>query len=102
MAAWIPGAGFPLRALAAVVAYSRVHTGVHYPGDVLAGVAHRHGRRRGHGARRAAAGQEAGRALGLSLRAPPARVATDDDRAATVRWKGPSPSWTEGPLCSKP
>ena len=38
VAAWIPGAGFPLRALAAVVAYSRVHTGVHYPGDVLAGV----------------------------------------------------------------
>jgi membrane-associated phospholipid phosphatase len=35
--AWIPGAGFPLRALAAVVAYSRVHSGVHYPGDVLAG-----------------------------------------------------------------
>jgi undecaprenyl-diphosphatase len=27
----------PLRALAAIVAYSRVHTGVHYPGDVLAG-----------------------------------------------------------------
>jgi membrane-associated phospholipid phosphatase len=26
-----------LRALAALVAYSRVHTGVHYPGDVLAG-----------------------------------------------------------------
>ena len=33
----LPAAGFPLRALAAVVAYSRVHTGVHYPGDVLAG-----------------------------------------------------------------
>lgn len=33
----VPGAGLPLRALAAVVAYSRVHTGVHYPGDVLAG-----------------------------------------------------------------
>ena len=32
-----PGAAAPLRALAAVVAYSRVHTGVHYPGDVLAG-----------------------------------------------------------------
>jgi undecaprenyl-diphosphatase len=32
-----PAAGVPLRALAAVVAYSRVHTGVHYPGDVLAG-----------------------------------------------------------------
>lgn len=33
----MPRAGVPLRALAAVVAYSRVHTGVHYPGDVLAG-----------------------------------------------------------------
>ena len=32
-----PSAAVPLRALAAVVAYSRVHTGVHYPGDVLAG-----------------------------------------------------------------
>jgi membrane-associated phospholipid phosphatase len=27
----------PLRVLAAAVAYSRVHTGVHYPGDVLVG-----------------------------------------------------------------
>ncbi len=33
----LPAAGFPLRALGALVAYSRVHTGVHYPGDVLAG-----------------------------------------------------------------
>jgi membrane-associated phospholipid phosphatase len=33
----MPAAAFPLRALAALVAYSRVHTGVHYPGDVLAG-----------------------------------------------------------------
>lgn len=33
----LPAAGFPLRALAAMVAYSRVHTGVHYPGDVIAG-----------------------------------------------------------------
>jgi membrane-associated phospholipid phosphatase len=33
----IPWAGFPLRALAAIVGYSRVHTGVHYPGDVIAG-----------------------------------------------------------------
>jgi membrane-associated phospholipid phosphatase len=32
-----PGAALPLRALAVVVAYSRVHTGVHYPGDVIAG-----------------------------------------------------------------
>ena len=32
-----PAAAVPLRALAALVAYSRVHTGVHYPADVLAG-----------------------------------------------------------------
>ena len=32
-----PAAAIPLRALAALVAYSRVHTGVHYPADVLAG-----------------------------------------------------------------
>ena len=32
-----PAAAVPLRMLAALVAYSRVHTGVHYPGDVLAG-----------------------------------------------------------------
>ena len=32
-----PAAALPLRALAAAVGYSRVHTGVHYPGDVLAG-----------------------------------------------------------------
>jgi membrane-associated phospholipid phosphatase len=33
----LPVAGVPLHALATLVAYSRVHTGVHYPGDVLAG-----------------------------------------------------------------
>ena len=33
----LPLAGVPLHVLAALVAYSRVHTGVHYPGDVLAG-----------------------------------------------------------------
>jgi undecaprenyl-diphosphatase len=32
-----PAAAIPLRGLAAVVAYSRVHTGVHFPGDVVAG-----------------------------------------------------------------
>ena len=37
VAASRPELGLPLRTLAAVVAYSRVHTGVHYPGDVLAG-----------------------------------------------------------------
>ena len=34
---FVPAAGVPLRALAALVAYSRVHTGVHFPGDVIAG-----------------------------------------------------------------
>lgn len=33
----MPRAAVPLRALAALVAYSRVHTGVHYPGDVVVG-----------------------------------------------------------------
>lgn len=33
----MPAAGIPLHLVAALVAYSRVHTGVHYPGDVLAG-----------------------------------------------------------------
>ena len=33
----LPAAGVPVRCLAALVAYSRVHTGVHYPGDVVAG-----------------------------------------------------------------
>ncbi len=35
-ATW-PAAAQPLRALASLVAYSRVHTGVHYPGDVVIG-----------------------------------------------------------------
>lgn len=33
----LPLAGFVLRFLAAAVAYSRVHTGVHYPGDAAVG-----------------------------------------------------------------
>lgn len=34
----IPALRWPLRAAAGVVAFSRVYSGVHYPGDVLAGV----------------------------------------------------------------
>jgi undecaprenyl-diphosphatase len=33
----MPQLGIPLRALATAVAYSRVHSGVHYPGDVVVG-----------------------------------------------------------------
>ena len=33
----MPGIAVPLRGLAAAVAYSRVHTGVHFPGDVIVG-----------------------------------------------------------------
>ncbi|MCU1617525.1 MAG: phosphoesterase PA-phosphatase related protein [Frankiales bacterium] len=32
-----PPAGAPLELLAALVGYSRIHTGVHYPGDVVVG-----------------------------------------------------------------
>jgi membrane-associated phospholipid phosphatase len=33
----LPPAAIPLRGLGALVAYSRVHTAVHYPADVVAG-----------------------------------------------------------------
>jgi undecaprenyl-diphosphatase len=33
----LPAVSAPLRALATLVGYSRVHTGVHYPADVVAG-----------------------------------------------------------------
>lgn len=33
----LPHAAVPLHGLAALIGYSRVHTGVHYPGDVVAG-----------------------------------------------------------------
>ena len=33
----LPGLGLPIRLLAGGVAYSRIHTGVHYPGDVVIG-----------------------------------------------------------------
>lgn len=35
----VPVLAIPIRLLAAAVAYSRVHTGVHYPGDVVVGSA---------------------------------------------------------------
>ena len=34
----VPALGLPLGVAAAAVGYSRVHSGVHYPGDVVAGV----------------------------------------------------------------
>jgi membrane-associated phospholipid phosphatase len=37
VSATLPLVGIPLRGLAAAVAYSRVHSGVHYPGDVVVG-----------------------------------------------------------------
>ena len=37
VATTMPAVAVPLRGLATVVAYSRVHTGVHYPGDVIVG-----------------------------------------------------------------
>jgi undecaprenyl-diphosphatase len=37
MANAVPGLGIPLHLASATVAYTRVHSGVHYPGDVIAG-----------------------------------------------------------------
>jgi undecaprenyl-diphosphatase len=37
VAGGLPGVAAPLRTIASVVGYSRVHTGVHYPGDVIVG-----------------------------------------------------------------
>lgn len=37
VAGTMPGLAVPLRGLATAVAYSRVHTGVHFPGDVVVG-----------------------------------------------------------------
>lgn len=33
----LPGVAAPLRTIASAVGYSRIHTGVHYPGDVIVG-----------------------------------------------------------------
>ena len=55
-----PWLGLALRFLAAAVAYSRVHTGVHYPGDVVVG---------------SLIGASTGQAVaGLMERLPPARI----------------------------
>jgi undecaprenyl-diphosphatase len=37
VATTLPAVAVPIRGLAVVVAYSRVHAGVHYPGDVIVG-----------------------------------------------------------------
>lgn len=37
MANAVPGLGIPLHLGSATIAYTRVHSGVHYPGDVIAG-----------------------------------------------------------------
>lgn len=37
VAGGLPGVAAPLRLIASTVGYSRVHTGVHYPGDVVVG-----------------------------------------------------------------
>jgi undecaprenyl-diphosphatase len=65
-----PGLGLALRFLAAAVAYSRVHTGVHYPGDVVVG---------------ALIGASTGQAVaGLVDRLPPVRIPSRSSPAEAV------------------
>lgn len=61
----LPREAVALRALAALVAYSRVHTGVHHPGDVVAGSL--------LGTALAQAVARAARRTQAGLRRPPAR-----------------------------
>ena len=64
-----PWLGLALRFLAAAVAYSRVHTGVHYPGDAVAG---------------ALIGEGTGQAVaGLMDRPPPARRPSRSGRSVS-------------------
>ena len=61
-----PWLGLALRFLSATVAYSRVHTGVHYPGDVVVG---------------SLIGEGIGQAVaGLMDRLPPTRSPARSDR----------------------
>jgi membrane-associated phospholipid phosphatase len=60
----LPATRWPLRAAAATVVFSRVYTGVHYPGDVIVGVA-----------------------VGAAIGAVTARVATRADRRITSWWR---------------
>ena len=60
----LPGIRWPLRAAAATVVFSRVYTGVHYPGDVIVGVA-----------------------VGAALGAVTARIATRVDGRITSWWR---------------
>jgi membrane-associated phospholipid phosphatase len=63
----MPGLAVPLRGLAAAVAYSRVHTGVHYPGDVVVG---------------SLVGTTVGQATSLVARSLLRRRATPDEQGA--------------------
>ncbi|MGY1695630.1 MULTISPECIES: phosphatase PAP2 family protein [unclassified Geodermatophilus] len=71
----LPAAAVPLRALAAAVGYSRVHTGVHYPGDVVIGalIGTGVGEAVGWGLWRVDVVPRSGRAARLSGRAPSGR-----------------------------
>jgi undecaprenyl-diphosphatase len=70
----LPGVAAPLRITALVVGYSRVHTGVHYPGDVIVG---------------SLIGTTIGEAVALIVRRRARRHAGDPGRA--LRRRDPSP-----------
>ena len=78
-----PRLGLALRFVAASVAYSRVHTGVHYPGDVVVG---------------SLIGETTGQAVaGLMDRLPPRRRSARSGHADEGEEDGVIPGTTDGP-----
>ena len=97
----LPGLALPLVPLAAAVGYSRVHTGVHYPGDVLAGADPRvgGGRRAAPRSRRPPGPRDLAARLGfLAKHASGSRCGP---RPSATRVVGTGERWLDGCRCAE-